>query len=423
MTTILLLSALFILAHPQRNEAQTAPAAVVDVAMTPSAGSALVDFIGTALGRAQDTILPPRLFEERTAWRRSAGMTYRFAKLFTLDLPLEDWLRVANHEVFGHGARLRERFDGPIRYRVGVPPPYGGGGGSTSFGFDRQPTIEELLLITVGGMEANNVGASRVALRAVAQGAAPYRDMLRYLLLRLDTVAYILDTGDEPEDEGHDVSDFLITLREEAGSNLTARDLRRRAIVGLADPMVGFAVYGLAVSYLWRGDREAPVPAFHVGQVRYLPALRLQLTPFGTEWVFENTFAVRGPDCEDAMREPERQVGRQHSQATRVSVRVGEAPGAASFGASVHREAVWTWRRARIDADVHAWRQPRILDGGSVERSTGAGAFATASVPLDVKWLRWAAVVVQAGYKSRGFIEGEPLGSGFVLRGGVGLLH
>ncbi len=369
--------------------------------MTPTAGSALVDFTGTVIGRVEDSVLPPILFDEGTLLRRSAGVGYRFARLFALDLPQEDWLRVANHELFGHGARLRERFAGPIRYHIGVPPPYGRGGGSTSFAFDREPTVEELLAITVGGMEANNVGASRIALRAIRQGETGYRDMLRYLLGRLDSVGYILDTNDQLEEDGHDVSDFIRTLREQAGSDVSVADLRRGAIVGLADPMLGYAVFGVAVSYLWRGHTNVPVPTLHVDGMRYLPALRFQLTPFGTEWVLDNTF-VRA------------------FRATRISLRVGDAPGARSFGAAVRRDAAWTWRRARIDADVYAWRQPRILDGGGVDRSTGGAAFATASVPLDVKWLRWASVVVQGGVKTRGFIEGEPLAAGVVLRGGLG---
>jgi hypothetical protein len=391
-----------VLVHASRVTGQTLAAAVADPDMTPVAGSATIDFAATLVGRAQDSLLPPVLFAEDTVLRRSAGIGYRFAKLFALDVPEEDWLRVANHEVFGHGARLRERFDGPITYTVGAPPPYGGGGGSTSFEFDREPTTEELLAITVGGMEANNVGASRVAVRAIRQGEATYRDMLRYLLGRLDAVGYILGTDDDLEEEGHDVSDFIRALRETTASDLTAASLRRRAIIGLADPMLGFAAYGLVVTYLWRGHGQLAVPAFHVGDMRYLPALRFQLTPFGTEWVIDNTFVRR-------------------LRATHVAVRIGEAPGARSFGASVHRDAVWMWRRAQIDADLYAWHQPRILDDGGVERSTGAAALATASVPVDVKWLRWATVVLQGGYKTRGFIEGEPLGAGVVVRAGLGL--
>ena len=380
------------------------PAALIDAEMTPGAGAALVDFVGTALARVEHTVLPPRLFEEDTRLRRSLGVSYRFAKLFALDLPQEEWLRVANHEVFGHGARLRERFDGPIGYTIGVPPPYGGGGGSTSFSFDREPTLEEVLLITVGGMEANNVGASRIALRAITRGESSYRDLLRYLLLRLDTPGYISSTGDDPEREGHDVSDFLVTLREAGGSTVTARDLRRRALIGLADPLIGYAVYGLAVAYLWRGDDDAPVPTFRLGSLRYLPALRFQLAPFGTEWVMDNTFAGG-------------------AGATRVSLRIGEAPGAQAFGASLHRENVWSWRRARIDADIHAWSQPRLLDTGLRGRSAGGAALVTVASPLDVRWLRWAELVVQGGYKTRGFLEGERLNSGLMLRAGVAVIR
>ena len=65
-----------------------------------------------------------------------------------------------NHEVFGHGARLRERFDGPIEYRIALPEPYGDGTGATSFVFDREPTPFELLAVHAGGMESTGVAAA-----------------------------------------------------------------------------------------------------------------------------------------------------------------------------------------------------------------------------------------------------------------------
>ena len=402
LPALIVLVALCILVRPGPVEAQPTPTALFDADMTPFAGSAVIDFTGTVLGHLEDTLLPSRLFDERSTLRRSAGASYRFGKLFLLDVPQEAWLFVVNHEVFGHGARLRELFDGPITYQIGVPPPYGSVGGSTSFTFDRRPEVEELLSITIGGMEANNVNASRIALRAIARGKASYREMLRYFFARLDTTAYILRTDDEPEDEGHDVSDFIVLLRRIAGSDLTPDELRHRAVIGMADPLLAYSVFGLAWSYVWRGEAEGPVPAIPVGRYRYLPALRLQLTPYGTEWVVDNTFV-------------------RDAHATRVALRFGEAPGERGFGVSLHRDALWMSRRARIDADVHAWHQPRIQDDGSIEDVNGVAALATVSAPLHAKWMRWASVVVQGGYKMQGFIEGEPLGSGFMLRAGVGI--
>jgi hypothetical protein len=51
-------------------------------------------------------------------------MSYRLLRQIFVDAPKERLLMVANHEVFGHGARLRGLFDGPIGYRIRMPPPH-----------------------------------------------------------------------------------------------------------------------------------------------------------------------------------------------------------------------------------------------------------------------------------------------------------
>src|SRR5215510_2552804 len=127
--------------------------------MTVGAGATIAVAIGDMVGQAEDPIVPVRLFEERGIGRRGANIAYRFVRFTLFDLPQEQFLLVANHEIFGHGGRLRERFDGPIGYRVDAPPPYGHGGGATSFDFDREPSIHEVLAISAGGMEANTLAA------------------------------------------------------------------------------------------------------------------------------------------------------------------------------------------------------------------------------------------------------------------------
>jgi len=51
---------------------------------------------------------------------------------------------VVGHEVFGHGARLREIGAGDIRYRF-APIPYGGGGAVTEFEGDALVTRADVL--------------------------------------------------------------------------------------------------------------------------------------------------------------------------------------------------------------------------------------------------------------------------------------
>src|SRR4029453_1574356 len=106
---------------------------LIDRAMSPGAGATVTNGVARLLARAEDQFMPLRLFRDEGKLRRGTNAAYRLLKLGLFDDPQENWFRVANHEVFGHGGRLRELFDGDISYELPAPPPYGRGGGATFF--------------------------------------------------------------------------------------------------------------------------------------------------------------------------------------------------------------------------------------------------------------------------------------------------
>ena len=379
--------------------------------LTVGAGATIAATLGEALARAEDAVVPQRLFAERGMFRRSANVTFRWMKLALFDAPQERVLMVANHEVFGHGARLRERFDGPIGYRIDLPPPYGRGGGSTSFVFDRQPTHHDLLAIDVAGMEANGVAAGIAAHGAFSRGRIRVRDALRYLAFELDTFSYILRTDDEGEEPGHDVAGFLDTynaLAVSAGAaTLTARTLRREALVSLANPMLAYALVGIG-RYVWNGATDVGVPALSIAGIRYLPILRYRLTPYGTEWSIMNELGGR--------LEP-----------MQIEVRIGRSPQATPWGIGARRRRVASWLGWGIDASVEVWRQPRITgtvnEALTTDTHLGAQLRGRAERPLIPLWFGSApaTIIIDVGLKSAGFVPGDPLRGGAVARAGLGL--
>ena len=390
--------------------AQSTTPVLFDRHMTIGAGATVSQALGEAIARAEDAFIPVRLFEERGASRRTANFAYRFLKLTFFDVPQEQLIWVTNHEVFGHGARLRERFDGSIDYEIDAPAPYGDGGGLTRFSFDRAPTIGELLAIDVAGMEASAVAADVMAGRAVADGRMTPRDAIRYIGFELDTFTYILRTGDEPEDDGHDVSDFLQAYNEvvrvRGGSALQARTLRREALGILANPMLGYAIYGIG-RHLLDGSTDVRVPSLKVGGVRYLPMVRYRLTPYGTEWALTNEIAASG-------------------RAMQIELRLGRAPAAKPWGVAVEGRELASWRQWRLNAAADVWRQPLFFDASestSAPARMGAQLRLRAERALIPVWFGTgrATAIVEVGAKSAGFVPGEPLGAGVTVRAGVGL--
>ena len=266
---------------------------LVDRWMSPGAGATVTNGVARLVAHGEDQFVPLRLFSDEGKLRRGTNAGYRLLKLALFDDPQENWLRVANHEVFGHGGRLRELFDGHISYKLPAPPPYGPGGGATFFEFSRTPTVEEILAVGVGGMEANYVMARAIAQDALTEGRWNYRDAIRYYYSEYDTIHYIRSVH-PLEEEGHDVGDFLRiynNVATRAGEKtISERQLRRSVLVSFANPLIAYSYYSTFISYVWQGRTTAPVPMIHVGATRYLPMVRFHLTSFGTEFVLDNAF-------------------------------------------------------------------------------------------------------------------------------------
>src|SRR4029450_11850269 len=149
------------------------------------------------------------------------------------------------------------------------------------------------------------------------------RDALRYLLFEFDTQGYIASTN-ENEEPGHDVGDFLQTynaLAAAAGAHtLTPRQLRRESLVGLANPLGAYALFGIA-RYWWNGATDIGIPRLSIAGVGYLPLVRYRLTPYGTEWSLVNALAGR-------------------MRPTEVELRIGRSPLATPLGRGVRHGRV-----------------------------------------------------------------------------------
>jgi hypothetical protein len=341
-----------------------------------------------------------RLFAEKGKSRRAANAGYRLAKLLLFDQPQANWLRVANHEVFGHGARIRELFDGsPVSYELPAPPPYGRGGGATFFQYTRLPTVEEALAVSIGGMEANQMLGLAIAKDAVTAGDWHYRDARQYLYAEYDAIRYIGGVNDL-EPEGHDVGNFLRIYNDAAmkakAKPLSAAMLRHRVLASFANPLIVYSYYSTYFSYVWSGETNSRLPMLHFGQTRYLPMARFQLTPFGTQWRIDNDFVRNG-------------------QFTDVMLYVGQTIGARTYALGLQQTRVATIRRWMFDGGIVAWHQPQW--GGEIE------ATAMREIPRLSRTSHGIAIVVQGGVKSDGFLAGEPIHQGGFLRVGAALVH
>jgi len=285
--------AILAFAVPSSASAQTAiPYAVVfDSYMTPAAGAQDLVTLQHLTASAEDRWLPSKLGTERSRPALALGILYRAGKFLALDVPQDHLLMVVAHEVFGHGARFRELGEGSLRYGFDAPIPYGSGDAFTRFNgsFPISPLAN--LNVSAAGIEAQHSLADAISEHAVNRGRLHYREGWLYFESRMTAISYI-QSASPTSAEGHDPADFLIAFRHACTAPCvpaTRKEVQRQSLLALADPLLYYALYGVAVSYAGNGNTTGPMPLIPVGGgMRIMPSLGYTLVPYGTEWTLRS---------------------------------------------------------------------------------------------------------------------------------------
>ena len=411
MRACFLAAALLVVADASAQSA-AANSVVFDPYMTPAAGAQGLLTIQHVLAKVEDRWLPLKIGSERSRPGLVLGILYRSGKFLLLDMPQDHFLLVAAHEVFGHGTRFREIGDGRIRYGFDAPIPYGSGDAFTRFNglFPVTPLAE--LTISAAGIEAQHSLADAIADRAAGRGRIHYREAWLYFESRMAAVSYALSAS-PTSSEGHDVADYLDAFEKACTAPctpLTRNHVQRRSLAALVDPLLYYSLYGLTVSYIGKGGTTGPMPLIPIGRgAHVMPSLGYALAPYGGEWSIR-TVLVSG-------KSEEQRGKRVHG----LTVRIGNTGASPTWAVAARVAQATRFRALGFDVDVHLWQQPEVLaDKTSDAQSFGGGALATAVVPMP-RWLRtrWSdGLRVTAGYKSEGFVPGEQLSGGAVLRVG-----
>ena len=235
-------------------------------------------------------------------------------------------------------------------------------------------TRADVLAVDTAGIEAQNVLADHIGRQAVRAGSLPYREAWLYLESRLDGLGYIRSVSPNSS-PGHDVKAFLDDFNDECDppvcTPLPASTLKRRALLMLADPMLAYAGYSWAVSYLVLGRSSAAVPTISLPHdIRYLPALRFEMTPYGTAITTEHAFV-------------------HDHRLTRVTVGIGDTgrQHAWDVGVAAGDLLQGAWWQADVSVDI--WRQPTLdTPPNSQVFMTGGLAAATARIPFGRRGIR-----------------------------------
>jgi hypothetical protein len=339
----------------------------------------------------------------------------RGAELFFFWDPLNYFSMVVQHEVFGHGYRVRNLPDpdtNVIKYAFNLPPPYGPGGAATWMNInEHRTTAFERLEIITGGVEATAIFANRVRMQWLKAGFINPKQSSLYVQSQHDLTRYAAFSSGIAGDDMHGYRKLINRLY--SGSKLTRQSLRNQALINFLDPFTVYSSYSWW-NYVLRG-KQGPLPMIPLGSYRYLPSARLGLTPFGPEYYMEN-FLVK------------------ENKPIYFYLRGGNHAGMNFAGFGIENPNQWQMGSLQLGYRIDLWQQPRIdmqdlrfalsefashphLYANTSESRFGASASLIAQKNL---W-KEGMLFVQCGAKTKGYVPGESLDHSMIFRVGITL--
>ena len=350
-------------------------------------------------------------WDESSFKGKALGIGYRLTKTILLDYQVDYLAHLYQHEVFGHGYRFREYGFEDNSYNINAFLPYGSSGGFAAWGTRQggRLGVHENIAVSSGGMEASTILAKALRNRWLFEGEINYRESLLYISTFNDYTGYIWSTRlFDRDNAGNDVNRYLRQVNvsygfpNEALYALSLNDISNRALVNFANTFQLFALYTYLKTYLYDAEETFEYPMISINELEYLPAIRFGLTPFGSEFIFENFIKT-------------------DKEIAKLEFRIGDQILDQFWGGGIAVHKSFS-EQLQLGISVDGWQQPAIeLSEGfsTFWTESGFGGRVLGEISLHTKNDFPIGLYSQFGYKTTGFIEGEQLDKGLILRLGL----
>jgi hypothetical protein len=373
--------------------------------------------IGRFLFHYEDALPKFVSVDEGKVSGKLVGILGRSLKLFFLDYPLAEFEATAIHEVFGHGARARE-FGQQPKYKFALPGVYCSilsprDKACSSFAEVTTHTglRDQDLAVTLGGTESNYLTAWWMNVQIMQTGGwVHHGDLLVYWASKNAYRGSFFNGGLKVagllQPPGNDIDRYVTLLqdrfnrwRPEDRASIASK-LQTAYVWNLLDPTLWFAAYSTVVNSIYRGERYSRLPLPSVGETKFYPVPRFNVSPFGAEHYLDVFLSRRGAVLD-------------------LYGRVGSSGLASYSGGGVH---VMGWRplkRLRLGGELDVWDQPESIpyERAVYNRQNRYGANVGALV--DVSVVDRVGVTAKLAYKTEGYLMGQPIGDGLYGYAGI----
>lgn len=384
-----------------------------DKTLSEDVGAENIITFHKALYSFENKYLPLKLTEENTALKKLGGISYRLGKSF-ISYNLSYLGGLVQHEVFGHGSRYREYGQTESSYHLSLPFPLGKGSGfaqsgSPTKGPNRLISNVESSAKTFGGMEGGIILANRLRSKWFLNNSISNQEFMLYIFGRHNITAYILSTDYKTAKGGNDVVAYLDKVNYINGNSnpftsaYNLKLLKKQAALTFLDPLTFIAGFDYLFSYLIKGNENAKIPMIRFGLVRYMPSFRLGLSPFGSEFYSEHFALYNKKLIEFYYRQSDGILSRTNGGGIKLSYLINN-------------------KYLAVHTSADLWDQPGIQLGGDKLYYTAGGLGgaigATAVIHLFTRE-NSVGLMINAGYKTTGYLEGEKLADGPIIKVGL----
>ena len=336
--------------------------------------------------------------EEKYFTGKLWGVSLRLGKSILIDLPVAMWFAVVQHEVFGHGARVRE-LGGEASYTLYHP--WSRKRAFTSFRL-RDITISDLIQFTGGGIESNQVMAWEMERRMYGDYPLHCYDWLSFAINKYVVNNYIYRTPDprfyprafnEEYKEGGDIAHFLGEMNYKYHGHygvfpdeidpLVAdnyRKIKREAIWNLLDPALWLGIYYYG-RYILTGKERFTLPMLPLWGIQLMWGTRYNLTPIGGERYLD-LYLKKG----------------KHN--FNFYLRRGAFEGKSWYGMGVGADRLLKYDNSHLGLRLDWWNQLETGGGGNLEGELHH--YLTPEV----------GIILQGGYKTQGYLMSKAADSG-----------
>ena len=350
--------------------------------------------------------IPVNIFKQKKTIGKMGNIAFRLVKYWYLDYQLNIWGDLVQHEYFGHTVRAKQAgfYDAyPI---IGIPyflyrnPKMISGENYLPY------TVNERRIINSGGSEANLILAQKIFSKALTENKVLYQQSIfdfRNKLNLLYPIILIDDISNIADIRGYNYG--ILYNDDDRKVNRQIKTLAWLDI--LIDPMNYVSIYSIFKNYIFEGKHYTKIPMFRIGKkFRYLPDFRFVFAPYSPELMYENYISFA-------------------NKLLYLNIRHAALTIHKSFGISAKLFNYNVSKRFVFDTQISYWNQPSFYihtesKGREIvtvnEKGYGLALINTVYYRFINKYN--LSIMAETGYKTGGYLEGEMLKSGFILRGG-----